>query len=114
MLLDCYSPSVVICHLEGKLNGRAVGRGVQPVRLHRAPSRGSAKTGEVKKYIINEGALFKHVAQGAKMPSYGPAEWNYIVSVCQPIITYTKACRPVKASANYVIIIIIVVIIAHH
>jgi hypothetical protein len=47
-----------------------------------AIERGGAKTGGVKKYILSQGqnvppwaseeALFKHVAQGAKMPSYGP------------------------------------------
>jgi hypothetical protein len=61
---------------------RAVGRGVQPVRLRRAPSRGGRQNGWSEKNIISqgqnvppwasEGALFKHVAQGAKMPSYGP------------------------------------------
>jgi hypothetical protein len=64
---------------------RAVGRGVQPVRLHRAPSRGGRENGWSEKNIISqgqnvppwasEGALFKHVAQGAKMPSYGPARY---------------------------------------
>jgi hypothetical protein len=36
-------------HLHSKIMPRAVGWGVQPVRLHRAPSRGGAKTGGVKK-----------------------------------------------------------------
>jgi hypothetical protein len=55
---------------------------VQPVRLHRAPSRGGRQNGWSEKNIIiqgqnvppwaSEGALFKHVAQCAKMPSYGP------------------------------------------
>jgi hypothetical protein len=29
----------------------------------------------------SEGALFKHVAQGAKMPSYGPATSSEVVGV---------------------------------
>jgi hypothetical protein len=65
-----------------KAVARAVGRGLQPLRLHRAPSRGGRQNGWSEKNIISqgqnvppwasEGALFKHVAQGAKMPSYGP------------------------------------------
>jgi hypothetical protein len=43
-----YPPSVMV--------PTAVGRGVQPVRLHRAPSRGGRQNGWSEKNIISEGS----------------------------------------------------------